>query len=160
MENEAEIPFAEGKALIASGDYAAAVQKLTEARDSADSDQLPEILFNLGCAQYLQGDERAATVSLADLNPAGASWAPDYYFLEARLLVGNFAYDKAIALLEGDGAVVTRDSARAPGAWFLLGLAYRGKGDLASAKEQFSKVAAAESGSDLGKAAAAMMAGM
>jgi tetratricopeptide (TPR) repeat protein len=157
VESEAQVPLGEGKSLIAAHDYAGAIAKLAEARDLAGIDELPEILFTLGLAQSLQGDERAAMESLADLKPEGASWAPDYYLLEAELLVDAFAYDKAIALLQGDGSVLTRDSNRATEAWFLLGLAYQGKGDNASAKEQLSKVVAAESGSELGKAAAALI---
>ncbi len=158
VENEADIPFAEGKSRIASGDYGAAVEQLAMARDYAGPDQLPEILFTLGYAQALAGDEAAAAESLDGLDPKGASWAHDYYILEARILVDSFAWDSAIALLTGDGAVLNQDTNRATGAWFLLGLAYRGKGDVVAAKAQFARVAAAESGSDLGKAAAAMIA--
>ena len=147
------------KAYISAGSYELAVEQLKEGLAAASPEELPEIRFYLAEASALDGRTREALLWLKEAEPRGGEeWAGDFWLLRAKLLVDTMAYDEAVALLEGKAAGQAA-SARREGLYRVtLAAAYRGTGNAAGEREQLRRLVAMGPDTELGKAAAAILA--
>jgi hypothetical protein len=144
---------------IEKGKYQDAVSSLVAARDQASPDELSELLYYLAYAYSLADDPRMAAASLAGVQAKPeATWSGDYILLQAKLYVDSFAYAQAIAWLGEAGHDLSGDPVLGGLYYFLLGEAYRGSSETAKARQSFQKVVAMGAESELGKAAAELLA--
>ena len=131
MKNEASYRFQMGVSYLHERNYTAALNELTEAERLNPDD--PELLFNLGLAYYYKNQYAAAERRFSravELKPG---------FSQARNYLGDTylrmkRWDDAIAQF----TIVSEDlfSADQENAGINLGLAYLGKGDVATALAQ------------------------
>jgi hypothetical protein len=157
--NEAEEHLAAGRDLIAEGKLEEATDELMIALGAATDAEGPEVRYYLACARSLSGDTRGALKLVQDLAApsgpaAGSPWADDFVIFKAKLLADTNAFSDELAWLRPHGARLSRDPERAPVYWFLLGLGYRGIGDVTRERQSLSRVVSLAGDTDLGKAAA------
>ena len=154
VENGTQDAIKAAMDLIEAEKYGAAINRLTNAKDEATTEDLPELHYYLAYAYSQNGNTDDATKELANIqNPGGVSWTADYILLTAKLDLDGLAFPQAVAWLTQRGHDLSGDGLRAPLYYFLLGMGYRGVGDTANEKTCFSKVIAISGDSDLGKAA-------
>jgi tetratricopeptide (TPR) repeat protein len=146
----------EGENCIQSGEYDKAIEKLTQALDEATEEELPPVHVHLAYAYFLSGDSRDAARQLAGLKPAG-SWAGDYILLRAMLYLDTFAFTQEIQWLTQAGNDLSGDEQRAPIYYYLLGLGYRGAGDVPKETQSLSKVVSFAGENDLVESAAGLL---
>jgi hypothetical protein len=159
LPDEAEEHLAAGRDLLASGKLEEATDELMAALGTASEMEAPEVRYYLACARSLSGDTRGALKLVQDLAApsgpaAGSPWADDFVIFKAKLLADTNAFSDELAWLRPHGARLSRDPERAPVYWFLLGLGYRGIGDVTRERQSLSRVVSLAGDSDLGKAAA------
>jgi tetratricopeptide (TPR) repeat protein len=158
MGESAAASLEEGKSLIAAGRYQEALRKLADAVDGATEKERSEIAFAMASAYSASGNTREAIRLAAAIPTDGTeAWAADFVLLQARLLVDSFAFAPAVQLLKDKGGGLRDDPQRAAAYHFLMGLGYRGMGDLGAARESLSLVVGLAGDSDLGKAAAKLL---
>ncbi len=158
VESNAQENIDQAKDDIQSGDYTAAVGKLTEALDDATGDEVAETHYYLASAYSLNGDTPDAVRQIAGAKPAGgASWSGDYVLLQAKLYQDTFAFAQAVQWLNQPGNDLSNDAQRASLYYFLLGLGYRGAGDEQKATASLQKVVTLEGTSNLGTTAAGLL---
>jgi hypothetical protein len=147
-----------GKRDLADGDAEEAIAQFLIARDAATNDEMPQVSYYLALAYSLKGDTRAALKCAAGIQPHGADeWAPDFVILKAKLLIDTNAFTQCVAWLTERDNDLSEDSQRAALYHFLLGVGYRGMGNVSSAKASLSKVVAISGESEVGKSAAQLL---
>ncbi len=158
VESTAQDSIDQAKDYIGSGNYPAAIDKLTQALDDATGDEVPEAHYYLADAYSLRGDTPNAVRQMADAKPeGGASWSGDYVLLQAKLYQDTFAFAQAVQWLNQPENDLSNDAQRASLYYFLLGLGYRGVGDESKAAQSLQKVVALEGTSNLGETAAGLL---
>jgi tetratricopeptide (TPR) repeat protein len=157
-ESSAGVFLDSGKTYLQSGQYDKAVEQLLQALDAATDDEEPEIRYYLASAYSLKGDTREALKQAGQLQPGGgSSWSADFVILKAKLLADTNGFAEEVQWLKGNGSDLSQDAQRAPVYFFLLGLGYRGIGDLENEKSSLGKVVAMAKDSDLGSAASQLL---
>lgn len=158
VESGTQDAIQEAMGSIEAEKYGEAIIKLSSAEDEATAENLPELHYYLAFAYSQNGDADNANKELDDIRtPGGVSWAGDYILLKAKLELDNLAFSQELAWLSQTGNDLSGDGMRAPLYYFLLGIGYRGIGDVPSEKASFSKVIAISADSDLGKSAAQLL---
>ncbi len=151
----------EAKGFIASGRFDSAVERLEKAVAEADETEIAQARYCLAQAYSLKGDTRNALAQVAGVHPLDSDpWRPDFVLLKARVLVDASAFDQAVKWLLDNGQAMGEDDQRSEAYVFLLGLAYGGAGDPAKEKQCLARVISASADSELGQAAAKLMAGL
>jgi tetratricopeptide (TPR) repeat protein len=146
-----------GISALRSGDPDRAMQQLALARNVAEPGEVPEIRYWTGVALSDAGRVSEALRELADLVPGpDAAWTADFVLLKASLLQGANAYAEAGEWLAAHN--LAKDAARAQAWYFLLGSSLRETGNDAAAREALTKARTLDPGSELGRAAADLLA--
>lgn len=159
-EGSAEVFLAAAKEYIKAEKYDKAIELLDQALESADEGEAPQIHYFLAFASSLKGDVPEAWKQIEGLQPAAsAPWVPDFILLKARLLEDTNAFTEAVSLLSSNGQLLAEDALRAPLYYFLLGIAYRGTGEMEKSKLALSRVMSISEQSALGKAASDLLRG-
>jgi tetratricopeptide (TPR) repeat protein len=97
---------------LTSGEFAAALSVFEEAYDFCEEWEEGRVLFHIGYTQALKGNFSDSLKTLQDLEPeAEDDYFIDYKLVLSQLYLDSFAYDDALAVLEGFTAVVTDPSA-------------------------------------------------
>ena len=96
---EDNMALTDAKELIEEGNYKDAISVLTENRDDAFDEELPEYDFYLGKCYYITGEpgRALAAFSRVDADPS-AEYYPDFVILEGNLFLDSFNFEKALAL--------------------------------------------------------------
>lgn len=154
VTSKAQVFLDAGKQYFKSGQHQEAIEQFLLALDAATEEESPQVQYYLAYAYSLSGDTRAALKHAAGLQPNSADeWAADFIILKAKLLVDTNAFTQEIAWLTQNGNDLSGDAQRAALYNFLLGVGYRGVGDISNEKISLSKVVAISGESDLGSAA-------
>lgn len=142
-----------GRGKLKAGDIAAAIAEFQQAVQKATYADIPLARYFLGSAFALAGRTQAALVELSDIRDSrDAPWWADYALLKAKLLIDTSAYSVAAQWLVSQGPRITEDPNRATIYYFLLGVAYRGTGEIDKARVNLIAVIG---GGDSGLATAA-----
>jgi hypothetical protein len=157
-ESSAGVFLDSAKTYLQSAQYDKAVEQLNQALDASTEDEQPEIHYYLASAYSLKGDTREALKQAGMLQPGGgASWSADFVILKAKLLADTNGFAEEVQWLKANGGNLPQDAQRAPVYFFLLGLGYRGTGDLENEKSSLGQVVSIAKDSDLGMAAAQLL---
>jgi tetratricopeptide (TPR) repeat protein len=158
VSSSAQVYVDAGKQYLKSAQYDEAIKQFLLARDAATEEESPQVHYYLAYAYSLNGDTREALKQIVGLQPNGADdWASDFVILKAKLLLDSSAFTQEIAWLTQSGNDLSADAQREALYQFLLGVGYRGVGDIANEKAHLSKVVAISRESDLGTAAAELL---
>jgi tetratricopeptide (TPR) repeat protein len=157
-ESSAGVFLDSGKTYLQSAQYDKSIEQLLQALDASTEDEQPEIRYYLASAYSLKGDTREALKQAGMLQPAGGSeWSADFVILKAKLLADTNGFAEEVQWLKDNGADLSQDAQRAPVYFFLLGLGYRGIGDVENEKSSLGRVVSIAKDSDLGVAAAQLL---
>jgi len=149
-----------GRQFISSGQYDLAIEQFLQALDAAEQEELPEVRFNLASAYALDGDTRSALKQAASVQPGGAGdWTADFVILKATLLMECSAFSQQVDWLTRPENDLSGDAVRAALYYFLLGAAYTGIGEASKGQGSLARAVEISEGSDIGKAAARLLAG-
>ncbi len=151
----------QGITLLQQGRFNDAFYRFKDAYDNADSSLAPEARFYMGYAASLKNDTLNAITYLTAYKPdSSTAYYSDQVLTLAQLYVQTFAYKDALDTLASYVAEGKASGQDLQTAYLLQGLAYRGLGDLASAKIALGKARDLVPGSPVSTAAAKVLAGM
>ena len=155
FSSEAGVYLQAGEAYIQEGHYTQAIDQLDQGLAVAQPAELPELHFYLAYADSLAGKTVGALKELRGLAPdPSATWRPDYELLTAKLLLDTYAFKEDVAWLTGPAAALAHDTRRAPTYYLLLGVSYRGLGEVDLAKKSLATAVRLGGNSDVARAAA------
>jgi tetratricopeptide (TPR) repeat protein len=158
FSSDADIFLKSGKDYIGSGQYDKAIEELKQAKEAAEESERGEVRYYLAEAYSLNGETRSAFAQIVELQPENsAAWLPDFILLKGKILIDVSAYDQSAKWLAEKGAGLAMDAQRMQTYFFLMGLAYKGTGEIEKERQSFTRVISAGGDSELGKAAAKLM---
>ncbi len=135
---------------IHEGRYGDAKDQLLQAQALASGRQADEVEYYRALLSSLTGKTRAAIAEMPVAMPRpGASWAPGYALLEARLEIDTFAFEAAVNELDSHSELLAANAQRAPVYYFLRALAYRGLRDTSAERTNLAEVERVSPGSRL-----------
>ncbi len=98
---EDNMVLADAKELIEEGNYMEALSVLSENRDDAFDEELPEYDFYLGKCYYITGEPGKALAAFSRVDPdPSAEYYPDFVILEGNLFLDSFNFEQALVLFD------------------------------------------------------------
>lgn len=150
----------EGIAQLAEENYTEAFGLFQDAYDYATGSDVDRTLYYMGYASYLAGKTADAVHYLDRSAPTpDAAYYSDHALTLAQVLIETFAYPDALDVLSSfiAGASPTGEDLQI--AFVLQGLAYRGLGNVGTAREYFRKAVSVNEDSTPGQVAATLLNG-
>ena len=154
---EDNMVLTDAKELIEEGDYEEAISVLSENRDDAFEEELPEYDFYLGKCYYITGEPGRALAAFGrvDADPS-AEYYPDFVILEGNLFLDSFNFEKALDLfneyLKEDNVSETAQAVT-----FFSAKALNALGRKNEAEKRLKRAAGMDPDSEIGKKAQAIL---
>lgn len=150
---EDNMAISDARELMEEGNYKEAISVLSEGRDEAFDEELPEYDFYLGKCYYLTGEIGKALSHFSKVDPdPDAEYYPDLVILEGNLFLDSFNFERALSLFD-EYLSMDSVSETAQAVSFFSAKALNAMGKKGDARERLKRTAAMNPDSEIGRTA-------